>query len=609
MREMSMFKTISAAVLALLMLLSGVGPAVALEEPRELVVANPTKVSGMFFTNRWGNNTSDIDVRTLLHGLGTVAYQGDFDRLINPTVVRDSRRTVDREGHVTYTITLWDDLRFSDGSPVTARDYAATVLLLASPALTAISQADSQSYDYLVGYDAYASGQSQHFQGVRVLDEHVFSLTIDKANLPFFFELNLIDITPYPMAVLLPGMQLLDDERGLAFDQSINEEGLSATLFGEAGYASYPMVTSGPYRLVSYDPELGEVRVEKNPYFKGDYSGTKPTIERVRLIEGKNETMVSQLLQGQVDLVNKMTWHTAIQQATSQANKGTIQMQGYDRRGLAYLSFTRDQGYAASRTLRQAVATLVNRQEIILRALYDNGKPVYGYYGIGQELVIGKEDQLRHLLHLYPTSYAAAERLLVADGWAFDAQGNELRQANGTQRYRKVGEALQPLVLRLAFSQDNPIAEAVANQLGQALARVGGALEIQRLETRELFRQYYRQAPREYDMLFLGSNFDMIFDPYHSFLPIQGGQGQRNLTGLDDPVLLHLSEQMRTTAPGDNTVYENKWLQFQQRFVDQLPMLPLYSNVYYDAFAQDLVNYHPEAHFSWAQAILYARWK
>ena len=33
----------------------------------ELVVGNPTPMDGKFFTGMWGNATTDIDVRTLVH--------------------------------------------------------------------------------------------------------------------------------------------------------------------------------------------------------------------------------------------------------------------------------------------------------------------------------------------------------------------------------------------------------------------------------------------------------------------------------------------------------------------------------------------------------------
>ncbi len=79
-----MQKKLTACLLALMLVCAiGYGQA-AQTQGRELVVANPTKVSGMFLSDRLSNNTSDIDVRALLHGLGTVAYLAEDQQIINP---------------------------------------------------------------------------------------------------------------------------------------------------------------------------------------------------------------------------------------------------------------------------------------------------------------------------------------------------------------------------------------------------------------------------------------------------------------------------------------------------------------------------------------------
>lgn len=39
-----------------------------IEYPDELIVANPTITKGDFFTEMFGNDTADIDVRALIHG-------------------------------------------------------------------------------------------------------------------------------------------------------------------------------------------------------------------------------------------------------------------------------------------------------------------------------------------------------------------------------------------------------------------------------------------------------------------------------------------------------------------------------------------------------------
>ena len=63
---------------------------------------------------------------------------------------------------------------------------------------------------------------------------------------------------------------------------------------------------------------------------------------------------------------------------------------------------------------------------------------------------------------------------------------------------------------------------------------------------------------------------------------------------------------MRRTAPGDVYEYCRKWTAFQERFSQTLPLLPVYSNVYFDFYTSALQNYEPMKQVSWAQEILYA---
>jgi hypothetical protein len=89
-------------------------------EPTHITVGNTTKVSGYFFTDMWSNNTSDIDVRTMVHGYNPVAWTSQVDFVIDPNVVE----TVENNavgGNTVYTLKIWDDLLYSDGqTPITA---------------------------------------------------------------------------------------------------------------------------------------------------------------------------------------------------------------------------------------------------------------------------------------------------------------------------------------------------------------------------------------------------------------------------------------------------------------------------------------------------------
>ena len=139
-----------ALLLAALLLMTAVLPSLA-EEPAEtpapetvtekdhLVVGNPTPMRGEFFTELWGNATSDIDVRDLLHGYNLIYWNnelGMFDA--EPTVVREVTVTDDANGDRMFTMVLHDDLFYSDGSRITAWYYAFSYLFMIAPELADI---------------------------------------------------------------------------------------------------------------------------------------------------------------------------------------------------------------------------------------------------------------------------------------------------------------------------------------------------------------------------------------------------------------------------------------------------------------------------------------
>ena len=68
------------------------------DEPTHLTVGNTTKVPGGFFTELWSNNTSDIDVRTMLHGYNTVVWDSQVEYITDPQVVRDVSTATTAEG-------------------------------------------------------------------------------------------------------------------------------------------------------------------------------------------------------------------------------------------------------------------------------------------------------------------------------------------------------------------------------------------------------------------------------------------------------------------------------------------------------------------------------
>ena len=85
---------------------------------------------------------------------------------------------------------------------------------------------------------------------------------------------------------------------------------------------------------------------------------------------------------------------------------------------------------------------------------------------------------------------------------------------------------------------------------------------------------------------------------------IVSGEDIYNPSALDDETLYRIALDMRQTQPGDTLAYVQKWIQFQERFAESLPMIPLYSNVYFDFYSRTLHDYVITGSVTWGQAIV-----
>ena len=357
--------------------------------PEELRVGHPTITKGDFFTEMFGNDTADIDVRALIHGYNLVNWdQNQGVYLIDESVVENAMIVENELGDKTYFLALYDDLYYSDGTPITAWDYAFSLLLMMSPE---IEQIGGKIYraEHIVGFNEYLTGTLPYLSGVGVIDDHQLAITLDHDFLPYFFETGLLLCVPYPISVIAPGCKVYagaaeDLGNGYGYgiyigneDQSVTEPIYTAELLRktildpETGYNSHPSVVSGPYKLVDYDYETAHFEI--NEYYKGawlyntlpddfkfnveEHAGTgtgrqsryhhdgpnifkvthvnaegkevpmylvKPTIERISFSVANNDTMAEDLASGKFHLVNKVVYGPTILECLGQATAGSI---------------------------------------------------------------------------------------------------------------------------------------------------------------------------------------------------------------------------------------------------------------------------------------------
>lgn len=643
-------KRLLVCLLALLLALNGL--CAFAETENHLTVGTTTALSGNFFTDMWGSNTADMDVRALIHGCNMVEWSyamGAFR--LNSAVVREVT-TADDNGNRVYTITLNDGLRYSDGSKITAWDYAFSILLSAAPEMKAIGAATTGA-DYILGINDYKNyeydagdPQPNVLSGVRVLSSNKLAITVRKAYLPFFYEMALLNYVPYPISEIAPGCKLADDGEGVyicnsaknAEEPLFTAELLQETILNpETGYMSHPTVVSGPYRLVSFDGETAEF--EKNKYFNGNSDGSKPAIAALTYKTVRNEDMIAALENGEVDLLNKVTNAQAVADGSALTNGDHFVMSDYARSGFSFISFSCERPTVGEQAVRQAIAMCLNKDALVEGYVGENGTRVDGYYGEGQwmvQLLEGKIeapivkpdaetateeekaayeaekaewDALEMNLPTYALDVNAAAAKLDEAGWNLNRNGEAFDPANDDVRCKEIDGELVALDLMMIYPEGNAIGDYLQANFVDNLAQAGVKLTVEAVPMTELLEIYYRQQERGCDMIYLATNFNAVFDPSTTFDPDDAYQGVNNRTGIADQQLYELAVAMRKTEPGDLLGYCRNWLAFQQRWAEVLPAIPVYSNTYYDFYTASLKDYNISANTSWAQAIVSASLK
>jgi len=598
-----MKKRLAIMIVAILMF-SCIAPAWTEEtlEPLSLTVGVTTKMSGFFFTGKWGTNSADVDLRELIHGYNTISWEASGDYAVDTTVVRQLD-AYEEGGNKRYRIAFNEGLAYNDGSPVTAWDYAFSAMLVSSAEFAALGGAPTEM-SWLLGYDTFLEGEP--FAGVRVIDDYTMDLTIDGRYLPYFYEIMLLNITPYPIGVLAPDCEVKDDGQGVYIEGTFTEELLRATILDEEnGYVYNPAVAAGPYVLESFDGSEQIAQFAKNPFYAGNFEGAVPQIDRITVVHVTPQNALDDIQSGKIDLVNKVSEGTIIEEGVNRVWDEQIRMVNYLRTGMSFVSFACELGPVQSVNVRKAIARCVNRDEVGTAFAQDYGMPVYAYYGLGQWMAQENQDALGAFEA--PIDLDAAAVLLAGDGWILDGSGEPYNAENGGVRYRESEDGtLEKLSLRWAQPEETALSDVLAEAIGMNLEAIGIEVEIVKLPFDELLARYYRQIDREYHMFTLATNFNLAFDPYYAFHTGEEFQGESNKTGLQDEELMNLALSMRQTQVQDSETYVQRWLAFQERFCELQPMVPLFSSVYFDFFRTDLQQYFSNAYFSWATAIVYA---
>ena len=603
------------AVILTMVLLAGCFAAISEEDTgkkyEQLTVGVTTAFSGNFLSDALGTNISDQDVRKMLHSYKLVKWDGENGvfRLNDQVVTSDP---LSNEAKDAYMLSIARNLTYNDGTPITAKDYAFTFLLLTSRELLEAAGVREDG-SRVRGWRDYDEGRASAISGFRLISDYQLLITISPEYTPYFYEMKLLDIYPLPIEMLAPGCEIRDDGEGIYISGNFNSDTVRQYVLNpDTGYISHPTVTSGPYMMVEYDGKT--VWLTENPAYIGDSDGHKPFISDIIVRYLPSRDLMASLIVGDVDLTVRSIRTEQIATGMALASGEDYTLKSYSRNGLAFISFCAEKGPTADPNVRKALAMCLDKEGLNAEYSGNYGTTVKGYYGIGQwmfpmtrgmipdswqeEAGPGEtwEDMNLDGVADYTLDPEEAARLLDAAGWNLNAEGGPYTEG---VRYKSEGGELVPLQLRMAYPDENLAGPMLKDYFVPYIQEAGAEIELTAAGMPELLEMYYGLAERDYDMIMIGSNFQDVFDPSVYY----DENGTDRITGITDSRLAELAREMRRTEPGDGAEYVRRWIKFLEYRSEVLPEIPLYSNAYLDFHISALRNYYPSAYSSWSEAI------
>ncbi len=611
----------------------------------ELIVDSQV-IKGNFYFG-FGNTAEDQIVKRLLHEKASTVYTTATGELkLNNSYVKELAEEFNADGDKVYTVKLNEGLLWSDGEALTAKDYVFTMLFNysdeyagvgaifdtdgsligvdaykagvtfenfeaynaeAEEATATLSEAEEGSDEYNKALEVVnaakakygeAEGENGYLKGVKLIDDLTFSITISKDFLPYFYELRYVEVFPTPLHVLAAGAEIVSDDNGTAVT-GVDLDEVAATLVGEDGYLHKPTVVAGPYTLESF--ENNEVIFKLNPNYAGDAEGRKPTIETVIVRGNTNSDLAGdRLINGEVDVVYQLFQAEIV----SKLEEAGFASTKYDRLGYGFLGMGFTEGPTADVHVRKALAHLVDRQNLISSYLgAGNGIAINSEYATAQWMYLENKEALSEL-NSYDFSLTEAIKELDQSEYKYQSDG-KTPWAEGTgSRYNAAGEEL---VIKHFGTENNEITELIKSDLTTNGEKVGIKYESTLGDWNALIDQYYywSKHPVEdrYNIFNLATNFTAVYDPYLTSHSRLAGTTFNPLS-ITDAELDRLSEEMRKLDKSQRDEYSKLWLEYQTRYNEILPLLPLYANVYRDYYNADKIESMPTTSFnSWYDVI------
>ncbi len=574
------------------------------EPTGQMVIGSITQVINEFYDTGFSTSETNYNMYDLIHGgYDTVVFSKEGEFQYNDTVVASHEETENEDGTKTYTVTINDGLVWSDGTPITAKDYVFAVLLENSDEMAGVDGYPCNTGYSYVGYDEWLDGSADAFAGVHLVDDMTYSLTVKAEELPYHYDITYALVRPRPLHVIAPECDVEDTENGATITGDFTTELLQETINNvETGYRYNPKVTCGPYLFDNFDEASQQATLKANPEFVGDYRGVKPSIETLVIKTVSSDTMMNELESGSVDLLYGCSGGDTINAGLDLVEEGKAADTTYMRNGYGKIQFDCSVFPTDSQNVRQAIAYCLDRNEFARQYTGGYGSVVHSFYGLAQWEYQDSAEWINENLNTYEMNVEEAKKLLEEDGWNLNADGTPY-SGTGT-RYKDVDGELKPLVITWCNSEGNPVSELLATMLPETMAEAGMELQATTTDFATLQNGILHAGDTMYNMYNLATGFATANSPWYYFSSDEAWMGNYNTNWIADEELNDAVMPLKSIPYEDSEAWLEAWQNFIKVWNEKLPDVPLYSDEYYDFHSTRVQGWENTATWGWQNAVL-----
>ncbi|WP_440416825.1 ABC transporter substrate-binding protein [Paenibacillus sp. SAFN-117] len=426
------------------------------------------------------------DFKGLFNGIyGETAYDNYvnsaiFDSLIQvkkdgtyePSVAKKWEVSDDK---LVYTFHLRDDVKFTDGTPLTAEDVAFTLTVLHDKSYDGPSDIMKAK---IKGGKEYKEGTASEVEGIKVIDEHTIEITTTEVSASTLANIG---------DVIIPKHYYGKDYKqgSLDYMKELHQKPLG----------------SGPYIMEAYVPGQ-EVRFVANEnYFKG-----KPKIPKLIYKVTSSDTNIQSLQAGETDSETQVT--VSKDNVELLKSLGFLDINLFPTNGYGYIGFNHNDPKFKDKRVRQALTYGLNREEIVEAVYQGNAKVI----NVPQSNVSwAYTDDVNK----YEFNLEKAAQLLDEAGWKVGADG--IREKDGVK-----------FKIHFLATTPNPVNDVIIPVAQENYKELGIAFEPDMLDFNAVKE---KQKKGDFDMFFLAWQLTPDPDSTNVF----GTNGSQNEIGYSNP--------------------------------------------------------------------------